>query len=132
MIRYLLALGVALALSAPVAHADEPPPIKLLLTPAKPPTPALRYRLLPDARETISGDAVPIYRQAIELLKKTSYREKAKQFDDWLALPLDKLPRDEVRKTLAEYDGIYELLDKAARHEQCAWGFLGLVREKGI
>ena len=56
----LVLIGAAFALLATSAKADGPPPIKLTLSPAKLPTPALRYQLLPDARTTNSGDAAPL------------------------------------------------------------------------
>ena len=62
MIRAVLSCCVVLLCGA-AALAQAQPPIKLTLTPAKPPTPTLRYQLLPDARLTISGDAAPLYKQ---------------------------------------------------------------------
>jgi hypothetical protein len=47
-------------------------------------------------------------------------------------MPLDKLPREEVRKELKQYDDVFELLDKAARCDHCEWGLLDRLREKGI
>src|SRR5205814_198924 len=118
---------------APAANADGPPPIKLALTPAKLPTPALKYQLLPDARMTIAADAAPIYRRALVLLEKTwSDEKKWQRLQSWAELPLEKLPVDEMRKVLGEFDPIYELLDKAARCERCDWGLLGHLRAKGV
>jgi hypothetical protein len=133
MKRCCFALSAVLALGASAVNADEPPPIKLTLTPAKLPTPALRYQLLPDARLTITGDAAPLYRQAIVLLEKSWSNEKSWQrLNSWAELPPDKLPKDEMRKVLAEFDNIYELLDKAARCDRCDWGLLRHLREKGV
>jgi hypothetical protein len=133
MNRCCFALSAILALGASEVKADGPPPIKLTLTPTKLPTPALRYQLLPDARLTIAGDAAPIYRQAIVLLEKSWSNEKSWQLlNSWDELPLDKLPKDEMRKVLAEFDNIYELLDKAARCDHCDWGLLRHLREKGV
>jgi hypothetical protein len=132
MIRSLFSCCVVLLYGA-VGLAQPPQTIKLTLTPAKPPTPALRYQLLPDARVTISGDAAPSYRQALDLTKKLSSNQKRwKLLVSWTDLPLDKLPKDEMRKVLAEYDNIYELLDRAARCDHCNWGLLQRLRERGI
>src|SRR4051812_27854548 len=124
MMRCALAVGAALALITFDARADDPPPIKLTLTPAKPPTPALRYQLLPDARITIAGDAAPLYRQVIELLDKKDFKQNWSRLFDWAELPPDKLRIAEVRKVLAEYDDAFPLLDKAARCDRCDWGVL--------
>ena len=56
MLRFGLGC-VVLAAFVSSASAQAPKPIRLWLTPAKPPTPALRYQLLPDARITTSGSS---------------------------------------------------------------------------
>jgi hypothetical protein len=131
MTRPVLACGLVL-LSGTAALADPPPPIQLTLTPAKPPTPALKYQLLPDARLLTSGDAAPIYKEVIELLAKKLHRQNAPLFDAWYQMPIDRLPKDAVRKLLADYEDVYALLDKAARCDHCDWGLLERLREKGI
>jgi hypothetical protein len=131
MTRPVLACCLVL-LSGTAAPADPPTPIKLTLTPAKPPTPGLRYQLLPDARLLTSADAAPVYREVIELLAKKLHDQNALLLDDWSQAPLDRLPKDEVRKFLADYDDVYRLLDKAARCDHCDWGLLQRLREKGI
>jgi len=131
--RFLFALGAALALCASAARAAGPPPIKLWLTPAKPPTPALKYQLLPDARVATSGNAADVYREVIEqLATKTSLTPKLELFSGWAELPLKSLPKEDVRKELAPFDKVYELLDKGARCEHCDWGIRDRLREKGI
>ena len=131
MLRLSLScLVVAVIVSS--IRAQAPDPIKLTLTPAKPPTPALRYQLLPDARITISDDAAPLYKQVGELLDKKEFDKKVELFDNWSSLPVDQLPRDDVRKALADYAEAYVLLDKAARCERCDWGLPQILREKGI
>jgi hypothetical protein len=130
--RFLFALGAALALCASAAPAAGPPPIKLWLTPAKPPTPALKYQLLPDARVATSGNAADVYREVIEQLNKTSLTPKLELFSGWAELPLNALPKEDVRKELAPFDKVCELLDKGARCEHCDWGIRDRLREKGI
>jgi hypothetical protein len=132
MNRCWLALGALVALGVPPASAAGPPPIKLLLTPVKPPTPALKYQLLPDARVMASGDAASVYQEVIELLNKTSVTPKAELFDGWAELSDGVLPKEKVRKELAPFDKVYELLDKAARREHCDWGVRQRLRDKGI
>jgi hypothetical protein len=132
MTRYSFSLSIVLVLSVSVARADEPKPIRLLLTPAKPPTPALRYQLLPDARVATSGNAADIYHQAIELLQKKLPIQESALGVSLREIPLQRLPKEQLRKELAEYDDVYELLDKAARCDHCDWGFRERLREKGI
>src|SRR5690242_7646973 len=115
MKRYGFAASAVLVLLVSSASAQAPPPIKLLLTPARPPTPALRYQLLPDARVRTSGDAAAVYKEVIELLAKTPVTPKASLFNGWTEEPVDRFPTKEARKELAEFDKVFELLDKAAR-----------------
>ena len=128
MIRPVVAC-VLILLCGTAAFADPPVPIKLTLTPAKPPTPGLRYQLLPDSRIITSANAAPIYREVIALLGKKLHQQNAGTFDAWYEMPIDQLPKDKVRKLLADYDDVYALLDKAARCDHCDWG-LEQLREK--
>jgi hypothetical protein len=123
---------VALALGASAARAADPKPIKLWLSPAKAPTPALRYQLLPDARVQTSGNAADVYKQVIEQVAKTPVAPKAELFLGWTELPLSSLPKEKVREELAPYEKVYELLDKGARCEYCDFGIRDRLREKGI
>ena len=114
------------------ASAQAPKPIKLWLTPAKPPTPALRYQLLPDSRMATTGNAADVYHQLIELLKKKPRLEESTLMGSLLELPLNQLPINEVRKELAAYQDAYELLDKAARCDYCEFGVRDRLRKSGI
>jgi hypothetical protein len=131
MFRPLVSCCLVL-LGATAALAEPPQPIKLTLTPAKPPSPGLRYQLMPDARLLLSGDAAPIYREVIPLLEKRLQHQTAIQIDAWSTTPPDQLPKEEVRKALADYEDVFRLLDKAARCDRCDWGLLERLREKGI
>jgi hypothetical protein len=123
---------VAVALFVSSAPAQTPKPIRLWLSPAKPPTPALRYQLLPDARVATSGNAADVYHQVIDLLAKKPLGSDAMTLYEWHELPLNRLPKDDVRKTLAFFDEVYDLLAKAARCDHCDWGVRERLREKGI
>ena len=128
MMRSVLSCCIVL-LCATAALAQPPEPIKLTLTPAKPPTPALRYQFLPDSRILVSGDAAPIYKQVIPILEKLDNQKKL-QIHAWADMPLDQLPKEEVRKQLAELDEVFKLLDKAARCDHCEWGLLDRLRTR--
>src|SRR5277367_2813470 len=112
MLRHRLVCVVIVAAFVSSASAQEPKPIRLWLTPAKPPTPALRYQLLPDARLTTSGDAASFYRQALALAEKKGLGAAVQEFNDFPTLPLNEIPKEELQKRLAQYADIYELLDK--------------------
>lgn len=95
----------------------------LSLSPARAPIPALRYRLYPSSWERKPGDAVPIYlRFAHERSdgEKRKLREKPYR---WSELPLDKLPRDEVKKFLDSYKYNFRQLDLGARRKTADWNY---------
>jgi hypothetical protein len=47
-------------------------------------------------------------------------------------IPLHRLPKDQIRKELAPYADVFELLDKAARCDYCEWGIRERLRKSGI
>jgi len=140
----LAILSAAQAADAPAktnkpAKAVEPakPAIEVIhvtIHPASVPRPALKYHLLPTFLESTPGDAVPCYFKALmlhveissaienkALHNKRSSSELAEAWN-WLATPLDKLPRDRVRKLVDAFGGdVRELLELAVRREHCNW-----------
>ncbi len=131
MIRTLVSCSLVL-LAGTAASAQAPQPIPLLLSPAKPPTPPLRYQLLPDGRLLTPDNAATVYQQVIDQLAQTPVGPNGILLSEWRELPPQQLPRDAVRKELAVYDKVYALLDKAARCERCDWGLRERLRQKGI
>jgi hypothetical protein len=129
MIRSFVSCCVLLA-AATASFADDPAPIKLLISPARPPTPALKYQLLPDARINITGNAADVYNEVIEQLAKMPGGTSG--FYELNELPLHELPKEQVRKALAAYDKVFELLDKAARCDHCDWGLRERLKKDGI
>jgi hypothetical protein len=133
MSRVFAACWVVL-LSAPVARAQDegPKPVRVALRPAPSPSPALRYRLLPDLREQKPADAAAgPYKRAVPLLQRLP-GDVSEQLDQWQEVPLNELPRDEVRRTLAEYREALELVEQGARCERCDWGVAERIRRQGI
>src|SRR5947209_6140461 len=106
MIRHSLVV-LSVLLGATAALAQPPKPIRLYLSPAKPPSPPLRYRLLPDGRETIAENAAPIYQEVHDLLAKRGHRDNVELFSEWEQTPPDRLPKDTMRKVLAGYDDVF-------------------------
>ncbi len=144
MMSYVITF-LALAVSqppGPVREGDEsdaPPPTVILIRPAASPVPALKYKLLPDRRELIPGNAAIFYHRAIERLIEVRYRqqleaEKAKasrkqlagdeeSVQGWLTQPLATLPREAVRKYLEIYANSLREVELGARREFCDWEF---------
>jgi hypothetical protein len=120
-------------LSATTASADDKVvPIQLVLHPAAAPIPALKYSLLPELRDTIPGNAVTHYRQAIQILKQDGPPEKGREelVDGWIKVPLKDLPREEVAKFLKQCETTFQEVEAGARSEQCDWGLTEKLRIK--
>jgi hypothetical protein len=133
--KLLLLVGFVLV-AGPVQGQDKGP-IKLTLTANPAPAVVLHLALLPELREQVPGNAAPLYRQAADLLGKipeTAGERTGLQtvMYKWESMPLDQLPRDEVRKVLALYKEPLELLDKATRSEYCDWELAERLRVGGF
>src|SRR5262249_12962990 len=91
MTRALTAACLLLRAALP-ARADEDTfaPTRLTLRPAAAPSPALRYRLLPDLREQKPGDAAVLYRRAVPLLQRVG-ADGSEQMAEWQKMPLGDL-----------------------------------------
>src|SRR5260370_12542321 len=122
MSRFLLAVCTLLcaAVLAPAKDDDE---AVVPLHPAPLPSPALKYHLLPDLRSQTTGDALPLYKEALEkfqpLLNDATTRPGGYRIPIWIEKPLPEFPREEVRKTLEPFKEVLELVDKASRCERC-------------
>jgi hypothetical protein len=134
MMRGLAGLTLLAAIASPVAAQAPPQVKKLTVAPAAPPSPALKYKLLPELRDMTPGNAALFYQRAHSpdwwaILSKQKTLEGEK-LDSWLELPLDKLPRQETR-FLENFGGLRET-DLAARHEYCYWDLTDRVKSEGI
>jgi hypothetical protein len=89
---------------------------------AAPPTPALKYRLLPEYAEQAPGNAAPLYLVAFELLPTNDHLQ---DFDEE-AQPLDQ---EAARKELARFTSVLEMCRIASLREQCIWDLP--IRQKG-
>jgi hypothetical protein len=129
-----LTAGCLVLLATTLARAEEDPfaPTRLTLRPAAAPSPGLRYRLLPDLREQKPGDAAAgPYKRAVPLLRKLP-GDVSEQLEQWQETPLGELPREEVRRTLADYREALRLVEQGARCEHCDWGIAERIRREGI
>lgn len=119
-------LGLVLLVGPAVAAAAEPQPTTVALpVPAKLPKQAraLEHRLLPDPLDLTHGNAAPMWLRA-----GTSARTSTRKWTDaeykWSSrdeMPLDKLPRKEVRELLAQFGTALRLAHQAARLDRCDW-----------
>ena len=106
----------------------------LVLYAAAAPSPALKYPLLPELRDTIPGNAVTHYRQALKSMKSDLPPEKEwrELLDKWIAVPLKDFPRAEAEKFLKPCETVFQEVEAGARSEQCDWGLTQELRTKGI
>ena len=101
--------------------------------------PALKYRLLPERRELIAGNAAMFYHRAIEMVQESEDRaahagrgveavpgrpgEGRRDYPAVDAGPLREIPREEARKQLDLYRNALHEVELGARRETCDWEF---------
>jgi hypothetical protein len=114
-------LAVLLCAAAGVAQL---PPVSISIDPALEPKPALRYELLPTARERVSGNAALHYAKAAlarPTVDKARVPEEEKKLAAWDDAPLDKLPVADVKAHLKEYAASLRELEHGTRCKTCEW-----------
>ena len=79
-----------------------------------------QIRLLPKDSELIEGDAVPLYKKALDSIPKDFDSQK---FANWRKLPNDseQLPVKEIETELKNLKPTIDLLNQAAKCKQCNW-----------
>jgi hypothetical protein len=120
----ILLVALALLIGAPPALAQRTQQpqqqrvYKLNITPMSPPRPAMKYRLLPPAIDQEPGNAAQLYMLAAS---QANFDEKFNsQLSEWVDMPIDKLPRQEVEVRLKN-NYLFRFFDTAARRESCKW-----------
>jgi hypothetical protein len=123
----LLVLLVAAPAAAQPANLER---TKLVVRPAAPPVPALKYQLLPELRDTKPGNAVLLYYRAFSP-EWSLHRnpDVYKALDQWYA-DTTKNPPDELRWVL-RYAALTEI-DLGARRQYADWELTERVRRDGI
>ena len=106
-------------------------------SPAAEPRPALRYVLLPPLGHDQPGNAADSYYRAFLLRPKpptdpAAALARSNEQDEWLTVPLDKLPRAAVRARLGEYQQTLRELEWATARRRCDWDLLARMRKDGI
>jgi hypothetical protein len=150
MKRYLMfnCLAIAACLVLP-ARADvsyekmkegdnEIEVVRMTVTPAAEPVPALRYRLVARDFDLQPGNAAPYYYRAMIASSPTvsGLRKKyGEGFDDWCTttdVPISKLPLDKVRAASHEFDDVVRgQLEVAVHRRNCDWE-LGIDQIRGV
>jgi len=108
---WLLGSGV---LCLPAAARDT----RLVLHPQKAPAEVGKFSLLPPEASLIDGDAVPLYEKAIKALPDEAGDA---QIREWLKMPIDQLPLDQVEQVLQQHMESLKGVAKAAKCRQCNW-----------
>ncbi|MBN2182314.1 MAG: hypothetical protein JW715_10400 [Sedimentisphaerales bacterium] len=110
---------IILLLITSVAIANRAQPwIELTIHPVKATEADQKLRLLPTSEEQTDGDALPLYRKAIQLLPDNS---QLKQFSDWRSLPPEQLPAEQVESALKKLKPVLDLVTQATKCKQCNW-----------
>ena len=98
------------------AEGKKPPYVrKLLVSPAAAPRPALAHQLLPRLADARPGTAAPLYLQAFLSLQKrerTVDDQTWRKLDDWVDMPLEDLPQDQVERAISQLETTFFCLDR--------------------
>lgn len=126
MLRF--ALAAVLAAPAPESRAAEPA-VRIAVSPAAAPMPALKYLLLPEVGEMKPGNPVQWYTRAFMEQRNFFYgKEAVADRARYRAMPLDKLPAQDLRK----YGGsALTQADWAARLDTPDWQAIDRVQTEG-
>jgi len=111
----IVAWVVVLSLACQSALARE---AKLTIYPQKMSTEVGKNSLLPSSTSLNDGDAVPLYHKAAQALMAD---KDWARIDKWLAMPLDRLPLEEVQGALERHMESLKVIAQAVRCRQCSW-----------
>jgi len=132
--RILTLAAVFLATSLPGRSSDKAPPagkvIRLTVSAAPAPRPALRYQLLPELREMNPGNPIQGYMKCfMEQDHFFNSKEAQDEREKWEQMPLRDLPLDKLRG----YGGLaLRQADYAARLDTPDWQTLHLLKVEGV
>ncbi len=133
--RRLLLAAFVTAIPVMAVRADDGQPIRIVLHPKGPPSPVLRYPLLPELRHRKSGNTAPLYREADKKLAPFTrdlgdgYHER---LDQWRLAPLKELPREQMHAWFTKIGPVLHDVETAARCETCDWELTAALCEKGV
>ena len=131
-----LALITLLTLPVPAWPQDDSrTSIAIVLRPCAEPSPALKYRLLPERRSLVPGNAAVFYHRATAMLNDAAQlarqRTEAGKFTAieeqasgaWIRRPLESIPVDQARQRLETYRTALIEVKLGARRQTCNWEF---------
>lgn len=125
----LLGLGTNVAFSQDTSLLEQPT-TKLKVHAAPAPSPALRYRLLPELRDMETGNAALRYYRAFSPENLNSRDPKLnKALGKWLENP-DKMPPELLRTSMGH--GPFAEIALGARRTYCNWDMLRNLRKEGM
>jgi hypothetical protein len=127
-LRQACALLSALVFVPPLAAQDKAASPwlidrELTVSPQPAPVPALKYRLLALSSALKPGNAVPIYLRLAHQQNDAARKYWTETPKTWNLLPVDRLPRDEVRKFLQEHRYLLHQLEVGARRRSVEWDY---------
>jgi len=93
-------------------------PVKLVIRPQKISAEAGKYSLLPPEASRTDGDAVPWYEKAVKTLPD---QKSDNQVQQYLKMPVEQLPADQVEQLLKAYIQSFKCAAQAVKCRQCRW-----------
>jgi hypothetical protein len=120
----LLLPFLPLPLAAQSPRVGPAAPVVKVAVPATPEPPhrALKYALLPEELDLVPGNAGPQWLRAGQATAGIKLGDQESRWGD-SETPLDKLPREKVRKLLDDARTALRLADQAARYDRCDWEY---------
>ncbi len=128
--RPMSLLSLVLVAASSVAQSPDRT-VRMTVSPAAAPSPALKYELLPDLRDLSPGNAALHYYRATNA--GWLYHRSDEKFNEkmarWMEATIKELPREEL-KWLPEYAPLREL-ERGARNEHCNWELTARLKSDG-
>lgn len=133
--KWFLCLVLLIPAVASAQSVPPPPPIVIVIRPAAEPVPALKYRIVPERRELIPGNAAIFYHRAILLFSSRKLSPPAptpgqkaptsveETIYHWSTVPFREIPLDEARAVLASFATTLHEVDLGAIRQTCDWEF---------
>jgi hypothetical protein len=130
-------LAVAPAVAQP-PRPQPPPPTPIAFRPAAEPVPALRYRLVPERRDLVRGNAALFYHRAIQFVLEDRMKSALRpagggegqkiasedvQVSDWLEKPIAELPVGDAKALLERKARVLREVELAVQRTDCDWEF---------
>ena len=117
--KFLFVLILSLIVAPARARRFKSGPLELEVNPAKAPESVEKYSLLPTADKRTDADAVPLYNKAVEAM--VGGRKQQDQIRQWLELPPEQLPQEQVEAMIQKNLESLRLAARAAKCKQCKW-----------